>query len=117
MSQPADYTHLEFVYTPLFESTRKGTLSDEEVHEVENILLENPEAGAVVSGTGGVRKLRAALEGRGKRGGARVVYLYVRIRQKVYFIAVFAKNVQANLTDEQKKVIRRLAEDLKKEGG
>lgn len=111
------YHRLQFVHTASFESTRKGVLSDEDVHRVEVALLENPEAGAVLAGTGGVRKLRAAIGERGKRGSARVAYLYVRIRERVYFLMVLEKNVQGNFSAEQKKALRQLAEQLRKEAG
>lgn len=97
---------LEFVSTPMFERTRKGVLSDEDVRELENDLVKNPEAGDVVSGTGGVRKARAATEGHGKRGSVRVAYLFVRKWETIFFLFPFPKNVQGNLTAEQKKAIR-----------
>lgn len=78
-------------------------------------LLEDPERGTVQGGTGGVRKVRFALGNRGKSGGARVVYLYVEIREKIYFVLAFPKNVQVNLTGEQKKRIRDLVATLKEE--
>jgi hypothetical protein len=78
-------------------------------------LLENPEAGVVEDQTGGVRKIRVAVDGRGKSGGLRVAYLFVREHRKVYFILAFPKNVQAALTADQKKVMRNLVAQLKKE--
>ena len=87
------------------------------MREVEAVLISNPEAGDVEAGTGGVRKLRAAIGGRGKRGGARIMYLFVRVRDRIYFIAAYAKNVQESLTDDEKKIIRSLVDDLKKERG
>lgn len=68
---------LEFVYLGLFERTRKGVLTDAEMKAVEDALLANPRGGVVIVNTGGVRKVRAAQEQRGKSGSARVVYLYV----------------------------------------
>ena len=61
---------LEFIYTPLFERSARGVLDDESMHHAELELLADPRAGASVAGTGGVRKLRVALPGRGKRGSA-----------------------------------------------
>jgi hypothetical protein len=109
--RPHDY--LEFVYLHIFERTAEGLLSGEEMKAAEDELLENPQKGSIQAGTGGVRKMRAGVGGRGKSGGARIVYLYVPRRQTIYFILAFSKNVQANLTAEQKKVIRRLVHDLK----
>ena len=107
---------LEFVYLALFERTRKGVLTDAEMKEVEDALLANPRAGVVMVNTGGVRKVRAAQEQRGKSGSARVAYLYVEEQATVYFITAFPKNGQGNLTDEQKKQVRRLVAQIREEG-
>ena len=107
---------LEFVYLGLFERTRKGVLSDAEMKEVEDALLANPRAGAVMANTGGVRKVRAAQEQRGKSGSARVAYLYVEEQATVYFILAFPKNVQGNLTDAQKKQVRTVVAQIRDEG-
>jgi hypothetical protein len=106
---------LEFIYLPLFERTRKGVLTDAEVKEVEDALLANPRAGAVIVNTGGVRKVRAAQDQRGKSGSARVVYLYVEEQATVYFILAFPKNVQGNLTAEQKRLVRALVGQVRQE--
>ena len=106
---------LEFVYLALFERTRKGVLTDAEVKAVEDELLANPRAGAVMVNTGGVRKVRAAQEQRGKSGSARVAYLYVEEQATVYFILAFPKNVQGNLTAEQKKQVRAVVAAIKGE--
>ena len=113
--QPLQEELLEFVYLPLFERTRKGVLSDEEVKAVEDELLGNPRAGVVMVNTGGVRKVRAAQEQRGKSGSARVAYLYVEEQATVYFILAFPKNVQGSLTAEQKKQVRALVAQIKAE--
>ncbi|HEX2206899.1 MAG TPA: type II toxin-antitoxin system RelE/ParE family toxin [Longimicrobium sp.] len=104
---------LEFVYLNLFERTRKGVLTDAEMKEVEDELLANPRAGVVMGNTDGVRKLRAAQEERGKSGSARVAYLYVPEQATVYFLIAFAKNVQGNLTAEQKKQLRALVAQIR----
>lgn len=82
---------------------------------MEDELLEHPEAGALMQGTGGVRKIRVAQKGRGKSGSARVTYLYVEHQRTVYFILAFPKNVQGNLTADQKKVIRGVVAEIKAE--
>lgn len=78
-------------------------------------LIENPRAGDLVANTGGVRKLRAASEGRGKSGSTRVLYLFLELRGKVYLLLVYPKNAQANLTDEQKRRMRELVARLREE--
>jgi hypothetical protein len=106
---------LEFVLLPSFERGAEGLLSDEDIRALEHTLIQDPRAGVVLRGTGGVRKVRAAIEGRGKSGSARVVYLYVEVKSRIYFLLVFAKNEQANLTPEQTRRVRQLVETLRAE--
>ncbi|HEU4558615.1 MAG TPA: type II toxin-antitoxin system RelE/ParE family toxin [Longimicrobium sp.] len=100
--------YLEFVRLPSFERSAAGVLSEDEIRDLELILLENPHEGAVVAETGGVRKMRLALPGRGKRGSMRVIYLYSKARQTIYLLLCYPKNEQENLTAEQKRRIRQL---------
>ena len=104
---------LTFVYTAEFDRLAEGLLTDEELRLVEQQLLVNPRAGAVVRGTGGVRKLRVALSGRGKSGSARIIYLYIAIADRVYFITLYTKSAQADLTAAQKQQMRTLVAALK----
>ncbi|MBD0320739.1 MAG: type II toxin-antitoxin system RelE/ParE family toxin [Gemmatimonadetes bacterium] len=115
MQIPPDSPFLEFVYLSLFERTRKRVYTDAEMDKVEDTLLENPEDGDLMAHTGGVRKTRAANEGRGKSGSGRVAYLYLKSRQTIYFLLAFPKNVQGNLTDGQKKEVRGLVAAIKDE--
>ena len=112
---PRSTRFLEFVLLPSFERSAEGLFSEDDIRELERTLLENPRAGPVMRGTGGVRKVRAATEGRGKSGSARVVYLYVEAREKIYFLLCFPKNEQANLTPEQTRRIRMLVAQLEAE--
>jgi hypothetical protein len=104
---------LEFVYTSEFDRLAQGLLTDDELRAVELQLLDNPRAGVVVAGTGGVRKLRITLPGRGKRGSARIIYLYVAADERVYFLLVYAKNVQSTLSEATKQRIQRIVAALK----
>ena len=106
---------LAFVYLPSFERTSEDLLSDEDMRELEIELLAQPRKGPVMRDTGGVRKVRAAIEGRGKSGSARVIYLYVEAREKIYFLLCFPKNEQSNLTPEQTRRIRALVAQLEAE--
>lgn len=115
MVKPPDCTYYEFCYTEGFEKSRKDLLSDTDLRPLELVLLENPEVGATMGGTGGVRKIRMAREGGGKSGGVRVVYLYVPTKCRIYLLLAFPKNVQANLTDAQKNAVRARVERLKQE--
>ena len=77
--------------------TRK-LMDDAERGELVNYLAYHPTAGVVVPGTGGVRKLRWGLEGRGKRGGARVIYFYHDVDMPLFLLEAYAKNQQENLS-------------------
>ena len=72
----------------------------------------NPEAGDVIPETGGIRKLRWGLPGRGKRGGARVVYYYHSERLPVFLLAAYAKNDKANLSRAERNAMRKLVPTL-----
>ena len=106
-----------FVHTEPFRRSWKAMgLGDDDLKRLENILLENPQMGDVIEGTGGARKLRFQLnDNRGKSGGGRVIYVDIFEKEKLYFLFAYPKNVQENLTDEQKKAIRRLIEEIRKE--
>lgn len=103
---------LEFIELKSFTLTATGVLSDEELHAVEDELLENPDVGVLIAGTGGVRKIRAPMVGRGKRGGARVIYYYDRRRAVIHLILAYAKNQSSTLTAAGKKFVREIARDI-----
>jgi len=71
-------------------------------------IAANPEAGEVIPETGGVRKVRWALAGKGKRGGARVIYYHHSERLPVFLLAAFAKNEKANLSRAERSAMKRL---------
>ncbi len=81
--------------------------SDEDIAELQGVLLENPAAGDRISGGRGLRKLRVPLPGRGKSGGARVIYYHCVSEAQCYLVYAYAKNVAANLTKAQ---LQRLAD-------
>jgi hypothetical protein len=107
---------LMFVYFPGFVADwKRFGLSDEDLQSLEQALLKKPEAGAVVAGTGGLRKMRFAPPSRrsGKSGAYRVGYFFMRISAKVYVLSIFAKVDQANLTNAQKAAFKRAIEGIK----
>lgn len=88
---------ISFVETKLFTRLVQEYLSDDEYSKLQQALLVNPEIGAVIPGSGGIRKLRWGLAGRGKRGGIRVIY-YLRTRQgQIWMLTLYAKNVAENI--------------------
>lgn len=86
------------------------------LREIQETLLENPEAGDVIPGTGGLRKMRHGGKGKGKNGGYRVTYLHRPENEKVYLIVLYAKNEQEDLSADEKRVLKQLVEALKREG-
>lgn len=103
-----------FIEVPIF--TRKWKelgLTDDNLRDLENVLLENPKTGDAIRGTGGIRKIRIPLENIGKRGGGRVIYVDVEIKETIYFINVYAKNEKDDLTEEEKKAFKAVVKILK----
>jgi hypothetical protein len=107
---------LTFVETPLFASTAKGVLSDAELRAAQGALLENPKAGPTIRGTHGARKLRVALPGGGKSGGARVIYVHVEACARAYLLLAYPKNVADDISEEGRKVLAGLVDKIMAEG-
>ena len=78
-------------------------------------LIEHPEAGDVIPGSGGVRKLRWAAKGKGKRGGSRIIYVYIVVAASIYLLRCYAKSVKTDLTADEKKELRQIAANLRGE--
>ena len=87
----------EFIETSHFTRSVEHYLDDEEYSRLQNYLNEHPESGAIVPGSGGVRKIRWRGDGRGKRGGLRVIY-YLRLsRKEIWMLTLYGKNVRENI--------------------
>ena len=97
----------EFIISKEFDRTWKDLgLNDEDLSELEIYLCKNPDAGDLMEGTGGIRKFRWALSGRGKSGGARVIYLDVVFAEHIYLLTAFPKNEKANLSKSERNEIK-----------
>ncbi|MEJ1962026.1 MAG: type II toxin-antitoxin system RelE/ParE family toxin [Gammaproteobacteria bacterium] len=90
-----------FVETPAFCRWREDCLTDDEFCALQNVLITDPRAGDVIPGARGLRKVRVALRGRGKRGGARVIYFWWASEEQVYLLFAYSKNVSDDLTPRQ----------------
>ena len=105
----------EFIITKEFDHTwRKLGLNDEDLRELEIYLCKNPDCGDTLEGTGGVKKLRWAIEGRGKSGGARIVYLDIVFAEHIYLLTAFPKNEKANLSKQERNQMKIIVTAIKK---
>lgn len=87
----------EFIETPLFSRIVERYLSDDDYAELQTHLSEHPEAGDVIRASGGVRKLSWATQGRGKRGGVRIIYYLKRAEDQIWMLTVYARNVRETI--------------------
>ena len=91
--------------TEAYLSKARKVLSETEREELVQMIAGRPDAGVVIQGTGGLRKLRIGLQGRGKRGGGRVIYWFHSLGYPAVLLWVFAKNEASDLTAAQKKLL------------
>ena len=104
--------YLTFIQTPSYAKAAKRLIVDDLQREIELTICADPECGKLEAG---VRKVRIALPGKGKRGGARVVYYHIARKGKVYLLDLFAKNEKTALTNAEKNEVRELTKELEKD--
>jgi mRNA-degrading endonuclease RelE of RelBE toxin-antitoxin system len=99
-----------FIETPVFTADLNELLTDDEYAEFQQYLADNPRSGDVIQDTGGLRKIRWTSNGKGKRGGVRVIYYHLNADAQIRLLLIYKKGVQDNLTEKQKKILRKLNE-------
>lgn len=107
-----------FIEVPQFTKKWQALgLTDDNLKALEEELLNDPKAGDAIKGTGGIRKIRIPMEnrGKGKRGGARVIYVDIELKETIYFINVYTKDEKDDLTEEEKKAFKAVVKILKEE--
>lgn len=102
-----------FVETPIFTRLVTEALSDEDYGVFQQALASKPDAGQLIRGGGGIRKVRWALPGRGKSGGIRVIYYWRVTADQIFLLYLFAKGERSDLTPAQVKTLAKLAKELK----
>lgn len=102
---------MRFVETSVFTGALRRYLDDEMYRALQVALLLRPTQGPLIQGGAGLRKLRWAVPGRGKRGGVRLIYYWEPVNQTFYMLYLYAKNEQEDLTFEQLKVLARLVRE------
>lgn len=99
-----------FIETKAFTARVRRLLSDETYRELQRYLAGTPDAGSVIPGTGGLRKIRWSAGDRGKRGGVRIVYYWHPATATILMLFVFAKNERDDLSPAQKATLRKIVE-------
>ena len=87
-------------------------MDDDEYRELQTILLDNPEAGDVIKGGGGIRKIRFGIQGRGKSGGVRTIYFWKKAADQIYMLLMYPKSKKDTLTDAETEILRVYVKEL-----
>lgn len=103
---------MEFIETPTFTRQILELLPDGDYRGLQNELMEDPERGDIIKGGGGIRKVRYAAQGHGKRGGIRVIYYWLRDDGQIYMLLAYPKSKKDDLTDKETAILRDLVKEL-----
>ena len=103
---------MEFIETTGFSNIRENYFDDSQFHMLQLYLMDRPDAGDIIKGSGGVRKLRWGLKVTGKRGGARVIYYWITDSHQILFLTAYAKNEASNLSSDAIKAMYEIVKDL-----
>lgn len=102
---------MRFVETSIFTEEVQNLLEEEEYRALQLALLFRPEQGAVIKGSGGLRKIRWGAKGKGKRGGCRIIYYLDKPQEIIYMLFPYEKSAQADLSPQQLKILSRLVKE------
>ena len=101
-----------FVETSLFSKLLTQYLSDDEYRGLQNHLIERPDAGAIIRGSSGVRKVRWATGGKGKSGGLRVIYYWIKANEQIVLLTLYGKGEKENLSAAELRRVVKIIEEL-----
>ena len=101
---------MQFIETSIFTRQVMALLKDDEYREMQIALAVHPESGAIIPRSGGLRKIRWSMTGRGKRGGVRAIYYWVVAKDQILMLFMYSKNEKDDLTPTQLKVLREVVE-------
>ena len=102
---------MEIFETSVFTRQITGFVSDEDYRQLQSLLVMNPLAGALIKNSGGLRKLRWRIEGRGKSGGIRVIYYYITSDNKVFMLVAYDKRKTDDLTKRELASLKKLVKE------
>ncbi|MBQ7990587.1 MAG: type II toxin-antitoxin system RelE/ParE family toxin [Oscillospiraceae bacterium] len=104
-----------FIITHEFDKNWKAMgLTDDDLKALQEELILDPTKGDLMRGTGGLRKMRIAFEGRGKSGSGRVCYVDFAVYEKIYLITAYPKNEKENLNKDERNAIAKMIEQLER---
>lgn len=101
---------MQFIETSIFTRQVTSLLSDDEYSQLQVALFAHPEMGAIIPRSGGLRKVRWSMSGRGKRGGVRAIYYWVVAEDLILMLFMYPKTEKDDLTPQQLKVLREIVE-------
>ena len=99
-----------FIETPMFTKRLRELLDDDSYAAFQQSLADRPDLGDVIEGTGGIRKVRIASSGRGKRGGSRVIYYHFTVASQIALLLIYPKNEKDDLTADECKALKQIIE-------
>lgn len=102
--------YMVIVETSVFTRLINELMSDDEYRDFQEVLVTRPDMGDLIRGSGGLRKVRWKLEGRGKSGGVRIIYYWVTADDQIRILYAYPKGKQENLTQEQLALLRKIVE-------
>jgi hypothetical protein len=97
------------IETSIFTRRVIDILTDNEYGELQGFMAAHPDAGNIIPGGRGLRKLRWGISGKGKRGGTRIIYCWLKARDTLLMVFIFRKNERSDLTRDQLKTLKRIA--------
>jgi mRNA-degrading endonuclease RelE of RelBE toxin-antitoxin system len=103
-----------FIETPIFTKLVTDLIPDDEYRKIQLALVLRPEAGKIIPGSGGLRKIRWKIGGSGKRGGLRLIYFWDVPEDRIYMLLICKKSKQKDLNPNQLKILRNLVKELLK---
>ncbi len=101
-----------FIETSIFTKILPSYLSDEDYRALQTYLMQKPDAGDIVRGSGGVRKVRWSIEGKGKSGGVRVIYYWKKPDHEIWMLTIYSKSERSTISGH---ILRQIAEAIEHE--
>lgn len=103
---------MEFIETQTFTRMVTALLADDEYKNLQIELMEDPGCGDLIKGGGGIRKMRFAAQGRGKSGGVRVIYYWIKDNHQIYMLVMYPKSKKDNLSDKETAILSAFVKEL-----